>query len=415
MTTFGTQLSVNSPADILSYIPHALGFHPVESLVVLTLHGKKLGATLRVDLPAPGCDPADFARGACSFLAADSAADGSLLVLYTSAPWLQPDGPPHHLLVEQLRDNLRSISMALRDGWLVSGTFWREYFCDDADCCPWPGHPLHEISDSTLNAAMIFTGSTVAGSVNAAVHASVAPSLLDRHEVDSAAGRYQVLCEGRWRDRNQFAAVARTWDAVLTEGRTAIAALDADTAGYLLASLRSRTIRDSVLVIAARGYAEAWSGTEACGVLQDNSDPFRATVWPGSRIVNARSDGTGTVDSDPLLPPSEDPAARYGDLLSGRFGGQLNWERIDVAAELLGSLSGLASGEVRAAVCSMLGWIEFARGRGSRAGVHLQEALASAPGYRLALLMEELISRGGMPVWALRRETAWRERRPARA
>ncbi|WP_461163205.1 DUF4192 family protein [Arthrobacter sp. R4-81] len=44
-------LTIKSPADLLSFIGHTLGFWPQESLVCLTLDTSHIGATLRVDLP----------------------------------------------------------------------------------------------------------------------------------------------------------------------------------------------------------------------------------------------------------------------------------------------------------------------------------------------------------------------------
>ncbi|MFH5879535.1 DUF4192 family protein [Arthrobacter sp. NA-172] len=44
-------VTISRPEDILGFIPHALGLWPTESLVAITMHGKTLGATLRVDLP----------------------------------------------------------------------------------------------------------------------------------------------------------------------------------------------------------------------------------------------------------------------------------------------------------------------------------------------------------------------------
>ncbi|MHA7276182.1 DUF4192 family protein [Arthrobacter sp. Hz1] len=60
---------VTSAADILSYVLHTLGFQPAESLVLLTMCGKRVGATLRVDLPDEDVDPGDYAAGVCSILA----------------------------------------------------------------------------------------------------------------------------------------------------------------------------------------------------------------------------------------------------------------------------------------------------------------------------------------------------------
>ena len=46
-----TPLSLSDCADVLAYVPHALGFHPGDSLVLLLLSGQGIDATLRVDLP----------------------------------------------------------------------------------------------------------------------------------------------------------------------------------------------------------------------------------------------------------------------------------------------------------------------------------------------------------------------------
>jgi hypothetical protein len=58
----------------------------------------------------------------------------------------------------------------------------------------------------------------------------------------------------------------------------------------------------------------------------------------------------------------------------------------------------------------MLGWVEFARGRGSLACVYLERAERACPGYRLAGLLKELILRGGLPDWACSPDTAWSAR-----
>ena len=47
-------LRITGPEDILGFIPHSLGYWPEHSLVAMTLQGKRLGATLRVDLPVLG-------------------------------------------------------------------------------------------------------------------------------------------------------------------------------------------------------------------------------------------------------------------------------------------------------------------------------------------------------------------------
>ena len=84
-------LRITGPEDILGFIPHSLGYWPENSLVAMTMQGKRLGATLRVDLPVPGGGSgrrdmlAGFARNVVAYLQADDAADGSLLAFFTDA------------------------------------------------------------------------------------------------------------------------------------------------------------------------------------------------------------------------------------------------------------------------------------------------------------------------------------------
>jgi hypothetical protein len=55
MTT--TLIRLSSPADLLSAVPHLLGFHPTKSLTLLCLTGSgssRLGLVARVDLPELG-------------------------------------------------------------------------------------------------------------------------------------------------------------------------------------------------------------------------------------------------------------------------------------------------------------------------------------------------------------------------
>jgi hypothetical protein len=77
-------IRISSPADILGFIPHSLGFVPRESFVFLTMRGKTLGATLRVDAPT-FAEPAGFARSMVDYLALDTQATAVLLAIYTAS------------------------------------------------------------------------------------------------------------------------------------------------------------------------------------------------------------------------------------------------------------------------------------------------------------------------------------------
>ena len=57
-------LRITGPEDILGFIPHSLGYWPENSLVAMTMQGKRLGATLRVDLPVSAVEVCSRSPGA---------------------------------------------------------------------------------------------------------------------------------------------------------------------------------------------------------------------------------------------------------------------------------------------------------------------------------------------------------------
>jgi Domain of unknown function (DUF4192) len=47
---------IRDPGDLIAAVPHLIGFHPADSLVVVLLEGRSIAVTLRVDLPDPRND-----------------------------------------------------------------------------------------------------------------------------------------------------------------------------------------------------------------------------------------------------------------------------------------------------------------------------------------------------------------------
>ncbi|MPY11097.1 DUF4192 domain-containing protein [Arthrobacter bussei] len=431
--------AVTSPADILSYVPHALGFMPEESLVVLTTSERRLGATLRVDLPCSGTDRLTFAEGVLSFLEGDTEADGTLVLVYSGQEWQRLTAPPASDTVRALEAVLGAAGLPVRAGWHVSHEAWRDYFCRDEECCPWPGRPLDTVTDSALNAELVYGGSAFDASAPAAVERTT-PFLRTEFaatggthpDIEDAQALAVARCTGRWTDEGQFRATSAVWDAVL-EGTPGIdVAADAGLAGFLLAAVESRTVRDYLLVSACLGSAAALQGAAACGLLRPSRAQGKITpaVSPreaGPAQVPVRGDlpealraaldhgATSSAsewfgqeeDPDALGRPLDEAARLYGDLLAGRYAGTIEWARVDAMSHVLGRLARVAEGESRAAALTMAAWFDYARGRGSRAAVYLDAAERAVPGYRLARLLHELLRRGGMPAWARTRRTAW--------
>ncbi|WP_230011839.1 DUF4192 family protein, partial [Microbacterium sp. Bi128] len=162
-------LRITGPEDILGFIPHSLGYWPEDSLVAMTLQGKRLGATLRVDLPVPGGGSgrrdmlAGFARNVVAYLQADDAADGSLLAFFTDAEAgadtqtdSAGDGHAWADLLKELELALEAAGLPVRDAWIIGTEFWRNADCSDPECCGMPGRPVEQIRNSRLNAEMVY-------------------------------------------------------------------------------------------------------------------------------------------------------------------------------------------------------------------------------------------------------------------
>ncbi|MCC9197817.1 DUF4192 domain-containing protein [Arthrobacter sp. zg-Y820] len=432
---------VSGPMDILAFIPHSLGFVPQESMVLMTMDSARLGATLRLDLPPAGLNHTDFAARVTELLRSDRAANGVLMALYTNLAWQQPEVPPYCPLVTELGEHLAEAGLPIRDGWLVSAHAWREYFCTDSSCCPWPGHSLGLIADSTLSAEMVYRGSAYARSLDEAVSLDLPPAWENSADAALHRSAYVRRLRTRWCRRAQFAGTLAVWNAffaaaagtgteqaVPERGCPQLRA-DPEAAGFLLASLRARPVRDTLLVMAALGYGRALEGAEACNLLStDDNRPVLPpgtgeTAWPAPERVPRT--GSGTVRAanrrSPLRPRPgavSDPERDFREVLIGQYSGLPDWTGMDAAfavfAELLAATAGDpgeavdADGEAAAALLSLLAWIEWARGRGSRAQVHLTRCLASYPGYRLAELLEDLLTTGMFPLWARQAGTAWR-------
>ena len=434
---------VNAPADILSLVPHTLGFEPRESLVLMALCGGRLGATLRLDLPpGPGREPrrgsgkgprtqpavkaaanAAYAATACRFLTSDSEADGVLLALYTDLAWKDPARPPYRPLVRRLEKDLAAAGIPLQDGWLVGPETWRDYFCTQPDCCPWPGAPRSQIADSMLNTELVYRGSAFASSLETAVGGSFPTQWPNRREVADSQARFGGQLAGRWCERDQFHRTLGLWGECFAGGgpeggadpyaEDTEGAGDPDArsgsrlhsgseyAGFLLASLCDRGIRDALLVLAAVGEHAAVYGAEANGLVRPQAHPV---VLPGGARGDAHESG-----AVPLLPRSRArsvAAADFRRILVGR-GDAPDWKVLDRAHAVFSDLVPAADREAKAALLSLLAWMEWARGRGSRAHVHLQHALDACPGYRLALLLHELLGTGILPDWTGSREGSW--------
>jgi hypothetical protein len=390
-------LTVRGPEDVLGFIPHSLGYWPSDSLVAMTMQGKRLGATLRLDLPGPDtlADPRDYARRVREYLSADRNADGALLAIFTNHGWMEPPGTYRGLL-DALESSLASGGMTVRDAWYVGDDFWRSANCTDLVCCPLPGTPVQVIRDSMLNAEMVYRGSSVGPSPENAGLPPAAPSGQERAAVLASEDAWAAQLNRRRGSREQFNSLLAQWGSVLG---CADRQLPVTHAAFLRATLCVPAWRDAVLVMAAAGTPAALAGAEVFGIFED-----RCTLAP-----------VGPADLDKSTPGNSfgggASAPGYGEVMLGLEPEVPAWDSLNSLDAVLEQLSA-CGGVSGAAALTGRGWIAWCRGRGSYAAAYLGRALDEEPGYRLAELMLELVRRGTLCGWAARKEAAWRRFEP---
>jgi Domain of unknown function (DUF4192) len=132
------RIRVSSVVGFLAVVPHLLGFHPSQSMVVVGLDARRgrIVLAFRYDLPDPP-DPArsrDIAEHAAAVLR-KRRIKTAIVAGYGAGTLVTP-------VAEQLTAALRGGGIALRDLLRVQdGRYW-SYVCTDPACCPPDGVPF---------------------------------------------------------------------------------------------------------------------------------------------------------------------------------------------------------------------------------------------------------------------------------
>lgn len=426
------RLTVRGPEDILGFIPHSLGYWPASSLVAMTLHGTRLGATLRLDLPGPDglADPSGFARAVRRYLESDQDADGALLAVFTSdAGMARPS--PYDVLLSVVQSALDQAGMPVRDAWYVGDDYWRDAWCTDPSCCPLPGRSVQDISDSMLNTEMVYRGSSVGPAPRAVSRPPAAvPTMHLAALLEAQAGWEEDLGE-RSRDRMQFNAVLDFWDMLLSRAEDLPWTADVERDAFLRATLLVPAWRDAVMVMAAAGKEAALAGAEqfrifvdeggdagdTSGMLPPLLPPLPPAAERPGRLLLLPPQGMGAPEGSGSAARRRVPGAGvastrapagYGEVLMGVAPDLPDWSAMNALDRILSGLA-VPGGRAAAAALTLRGWVAWCRGRGSYSAAYLGQALELEPDCRLAGLLLELVGRGTLCGWAARKDAAWQK------
>jgi hypothetical protein len=267
------EVRISDAGQIAAALPHLIGFHPHESVVVVGLGGPsggRVGMAVRADLPAPARS-AEVARVLAASIATDDPAAVVVAVVSESPddrePLLgQPEGEfvsglPHRDVVHDVVVALAALDTPVRETVLVRRGRWWSYDCPEPCCAPDGGVPLPEVGEL---AAAAVAGGVVVERDRAALGARIA-------RLDGAALAAMEATTWRVGERRAEALLAdpdaearRAWDTVLralrrcrpVEGAAAGPLTDREVARVLWA-VADVAVRDRALGLALGDDAAA--------------------------------------------------------------------------------------------------------------------------------------------------------------
>lgn len=276
-------LTIKTPADVLSFIGHTLGFWPRESLVCITLADNHVGATLRVDLPRPGTERR-YAQTVAGYLAHDTNAASVLFAVYTSATEGAGPAKPQAATIAALTGALAERGLSIRDGLLVGDDTVSEYDGDSKDRLTLP---LSATQSSQINAEFVYRGSTIDPTNRITLPASTK----ETQTADAVETRVNAIQRLNIRDALEQ---ARTlWNGLLDVG----AYPSDDQTVSLIANLQTPAIRDQ-LMADIPGIDEP---ADRVLLAQTNGSPQWSRVeWAQQLLMHAYTHSS-TKHSAPIL------------------------------------------------------------------------------------------------------------------
>ena len=120
----------------------------------------------------------------------------------------------------------------------------------------------------------------------------------------------------------------------------------------------------------------------------------------GDQIWDDGAAGNDVPDDGPSGSPADHSRdVDLGDLMMG-IAPRPDPVRIHAGIALLLTLVAQLADKDRPPLLCMLAWLNWALGRGTHAGRHLDEALSIDPSYSMAQLLDTMLGNGMLPEWA---------------
>ncbi|MBU3643708.1 MAG: DUF4192 domain-containing protein [Candidatus Nanopelagicaceae bacterium] len=142
--------TVKTPHDLLAAVPFLIGYHPTDSLVLISVKSDSLEMAMRIDFPLN--PPEGSYQLLASHLKRENS-EGALIVAYEPAD--SSTGPD---VLHNIADAVASIDIPIRELMLVRNNRWRSLLCNDDACCPPEGNQVEEFANSRIAAEQVASG-----------------------------------------------------------------------------------------------------------------------------------------------------------------------------------------------------------------------------------------------------------------
>ncbi len=273
MTTPTDAIHVHLAETAIAAMPHLLGFHPADSLVVLWYRDGAVLVAERVDLP-PTTDPTDPRlpdwSGQVIPRTAVDACDATVVIIVTAAE-------PRLLAAVAFADcviaEILAAGVPVLDQIHVCGARWRSLLCADPACCPAEGRTVRADLRRRVEEAFAFDGRRVLADRETMAN-QVAPDPARIAEVSAHLPRdpRRARRGDRWRD----AAI----DEVMFVLTRRPGPVPADLGARILRNLADIRVRDTVLwdVAGLTGDASRQAANVLTGLTRSAPDPVCAPV-----------------------------------------------------------------------------------------------------------------------------------------
>jgi len=145
--------TLTSPHDLLAAIPFLIGYHPTDSLVIVSLKEDCVGMAMRVDYPSLEGANSSESFDALIYHLVREGAHGALVVAYV------PEGRTDGIeILENIATALTQVEIPIRESLLIWDGRWRSVLCGDRSCCPIDGNELPEITTSRVAVEQVAEG-----------------------------------------------------------------------------------------------------------------------------------------------------------------------------------------------------------------------------------------------------------------